>query len=48
MKVWRCTNCKAELPDDDYADERKGRHLAMHKKNDKDTPRFIKMRVNDP
>ena len=49
MKVWRCTSCKAELPDDDYADERKGRHLAMHEKGPlKTIPKFIKTEVQAP
>ena len=30
--VWKCSKCKAELPNDEYSAERKKKHLVMHKK----------------
>ena len=31
--VWQCSTCEAQLPDDEYIETRKKKHLLMHKKN---------------
>ena len=30
MKYWKCSLCNIELPDDEYADLRKERHMEFH------------------
>jgi hypothetical protein len=30
--VWQCSTCEAQLPDDEYIETRKKKHLLMHKK----------------
>ena len=30
MKYWKCALCNIELPDDEYADLRKERHMEFH------------------
>jgi len=29
--TWECSECKAVLPDDEYVETRKKKHLKMHK-----------------